>query len=495
MKLHHLLNGVKVASILGNKYMNIEGLSYDSKQLKTGGLFFVVKGAKHNGADFVDEALERGAACIVSEEDVITYKSVCKVKVENVRKACARMAANFYSYPSQSLNVIGITGTNGKTTTLYLIDAILRHIGASCGTIGTTGYSAGSRNIPALNTTPSSLMLQMLMSEMVKSNFSHCTMEVSSHALHQHRVEGIRFKSAIFTNLSKEHLDYHNDMDEYFKAKNILFETLSDDSYAIVNADDDYAKKIMDSTKGRVLTYGTGFHANVIGYDTNLSLNSSSFKVRSPYGQLQITTPLIGEYNMYNILAAITFALSQNIDIRSIEEAIQNFQGAPGRLQRIDCGQDFLVFVDYAHTDDALKNVLSTLRKIAKKKIIVVFGCGGDRDTSKRPRMGSVAAQLADYAIIANDNPRSEEPERIARDISKGFPKGFKNFHISLDRRDAIELALSTAEKSDIVLIAGKGHEKYQIFEDHTIDFDDCKVCEELLGKEDPLQEENVYVT
>ncbi|NQT90130.1 MAG: UDP-N-acetylmuramoyl-L-alanyl-D-glutamate--2,6-diaminopimelate ligase [Candidatus Omnitrophica bacterium] len=485
MKLNKLLEGVELTAIKGNRYTEINGIYYDSKQLKPEGLFFAVKGAKLNGVDFIDEAIERGAVCIVCEDDFITYKSVGKVLVKDVRKACATIANNFYKRPSQKLNAIGITGTNGKTTTLCLIQAILKQSGKKCGAIGTISYELGERRIPATNTTPSAIMLQMFMHEMVEAQIPYCVMEVSSHSIHQRRVDGINFKTAIFTNLSREHLDYHKDMQEYFDVKKRLFDMLESNGHAIVNADDEFGKKIVEgvreAAKARVLTYAIAAEADIKAFDIRSTINGSFFKVKHPAGTLELKTPLIGEYNIYNILAAVSFAISEEVGFGYIKEAIASFNGAPGRLQKIDSGQGFSVFVDYAHTDDALMNVLSTLKKVAKSRVITVFGCGGERDRTKRPRMGKVASDLADYVIITSDNPRSEDPKSIIEEIVKGLPKDFKDYKTCTCRKKAIESSIAMAKEEDIILIAGKGHESYQVLKDTVVSFDDRKVAEEAL--------------
>jgi len=485
MKLNYLLKGIEVINTIGNKYIDIDSITYDSKQVRPGALFFAIKGCKLNGFDFIDEAIERGAVCVVSDAEFITYKSICKVLVKDIRAACAQMADNFYEQPSGKIDVTGITGTNGKTTIMYLVEAILYQAGRKCGTIGTISYNIGERRIPAVNTTPSAIMLQMFLNDMVKANISNCVMEVSSHSLHQHRVDGIRYKSAIFSNLSREHLDYHKDMEAYFTSKQRLFETLQEDSDAIINIDDDYGKRIASSAKARVMTYGIKEEADVRAFDIKTSINGSLFKVKTPSRELNLKTRLIGRYNIYNMLAAISFGLAKGINSRSIEDALRVFKGTPGRLQRIETGGDFSVFVDYAHTDDALANVLSTLKELVEKRIIVLFGCGGDRDKGKRPRMAKVAQELADFVLITNDNPRTEDPKQIIDDISKGLSDGFKDYKVISDRRKAIETALNMAESGDIVLLAGKGHEKYQILKDTTIAFDDCKVAEEVLNSKD----------
>jgi len=482
MKLHKLLQGIMADEIKGNKYLDINNIYYDSKQLRPGGLFFAISGSRFRGLDFVDEAIERGAVCIVAEEDFITYKNVCKVMVKDIRKACAIVANNFYNYPSHKMNVVGITGTNGKTTTLHLVESILKQAGKNCGTIGTISYNVAGRSIPATNTTPSAIMLQMLLNDMLKTSTLYCVMEVSSHSLHQSRVDGIKYRNTIYTNLSSEHLDYHKDEEDYFNAKNRLFLMQQEDDQAILNIDDAYASRIIKTTKANVITYGIKNPADITAFDIDISIKGTTFKVDTPKGKLDITSPLIGEYNIYNILAAVAFAVYDGISLNYIAGGIRNFKGAPGRLQKIDCGQDFSVFVDYAHTDSAMANVLTALRYLAMGNIIVVFGCGGDRDKKKRPRMGKVTAELADHLVITSDNPRSEDPKKIIDDIVSGLPRDFENYEVALDRKKAIDTALRLARPNDIVLIAGKGHESYQVLRDTVVAFDDRKIVEEILS-------------
>ncbi len=483
MKLNHLLKGVGSVMIRGERRLDIENISYNSKQIKHSGLFFAIEGKNYNGYDFIDEAIERGAVSVAAEKDFVTYKSITKVIVEDIRKACALIAANFYSHPSQRVETTGITGTNGKTTTLYLIAAIMQYSGRNCGMIGTINYRIGNRLIPAVNTTPSPIMLQMFLREMEMSGITNCIMEVSSHALDQNRVDAIEFNKAIFTNLTSEHLDYHKDMKEYFSAKSKLFGMLKEDAVAIINSDDNYGRLLIQEHKNRVLTYGINNKSDVRAFDIGTSCKGASFKVETPKQVLDIETDLIGTYNIYNILAAISFAYSTGLKPSDIQEAIRSFKGVPGRLQRVEVcdNKGFSVFIDYAHTDDALLNVLSTLKKIAKGVIIVVFGCGGDRDRKKRPGMAKVAAEFADYVVITSDNPRSEDPEKIIDDVVQGLPKDFKNYKVCIDRKKAIEYAISIVKSNDMVLIAGKGHESYQIFKDTTIPFDDKKIVEEVL--------------
>jgi len=484
MKLNQLLKDVQPIVIKGEKRLDIENISYNSKQIKSSGLFFAIRGKERDGYEFIDEAIERGALVVVAEKDFIAYKNVTKVIVRDIRKACALIAANFCSHPSRRVKTTGITGTNGKTTTLYLIAAIMQYSGRNCGMIGTINYRIGDRLIPAVNTTPSPISLQMFLREMEVSGITSCAMEVSSHALDQKRVDAIEFDKAIFTNLTSEHLDYHRDMKEYFSAKSKLFGMLKEDATAIINCDDNYGRLLIKTCKAKILTYGIKHMADIQAYDIKMSTEGTSFSVKTPKQVLDIETPLIGEYNIYNILASIAFAYSAGLEPVNMQDAIRGFKGAPGRLQRVgSINGEFSVFIDYAHTDDALFNVLNALREIVKGRIILVFGCGGNRDVKKRPRMAKVAARLADYVVITSDNPRSEDPENIIEDIIAGLPKGFKDYKALIDRKKAIEHAIALAKVNDIVLVAGKGHESYQVFKNTTITFDDKKIAEEVLNQ------------
>ena len=484
MKLNLLLRGVNSFTVKGDRYLDIESLSYSSKQVKKKGMFFAIRGISHNGYDFIDEAIERGAECVVAEKDFITYKNITKVIVDDTRKACAVIAANFYNHPSDKMNVTGITGTNGKTTVLYMVSEILQHAGIQCGMIGTINYKIGPRIIPAANTTPSSIMLQMLMSDMERSGIKDCAIEVSSHALDQNRVDAISFHRAIFTNLTKEHLDYHKDMDRYFHAKRKLFSMLKQGGMGIVNIDDPYGRIIADENSGRVLTYGIKNPADITACEIAQSHCHTNFKVCAGNDSLYINSPLIGEYNIYNMLAAIAWSVSMGLSLPLVKAAMQGFRSAPGRMEKIESAQGGIsVFIDYAHTDDALSNVLSTLYKIKQKRIITVFGCGGDRDKTKRPRMAKAAALFSDYVVITSDNPRNEKPEGIVDDIRKGMPREFSDFEIIIDRKKAIEHAIGIAQRGDIVLIAGKGHENYQVLKDTTVAFDDKKVARDALER------------
>jgi UDP-N-acetylmuramoyl-L-alanyl-D-glutamate--2,6-diaminopimelate ligase len=483
MKLEQLLKGLGEFTVKGNRRIEISSIAHNSKQVQGQGLFFAIEGNESNGYDFIDESISRGAVCIVAEENFIAYKDITKIIVKDIRKSCAVIAANFYDNPSGRMHVTGITGTNGKTTTLFLINAILGKCGIKCGTIGTIGYDIGSRHIPAVNTTPSPIMLQMFLRDMEKTGIKHCVMEASSHALDQERASAILFDRAVFTNLTPEHLDYHKTMDKYFLAKRKLFSMIKDGGRSIVNIDDEYGRIIAQEFKEGVLTYGIKNSADISAAKIRKSTRGICFNLNTPGYSFLVDSMLIGEHNIYNILAAAAFAFSCNLPQPFIEEAVKDFTGVPGRMERVTArGKDINVFVDYAHTHDALSNALKALNEIREKNIITVFGCGGNRDKAKRPKMASVAALMSDYVVITSDNPRGEEPESIIADIKSGLPNGFDKYRAIVDRRQAIEHALKIACPGDIVLIAGKGHENCQIFKDNTIAFDDRKVAADALN-------------
>jgi UDP-N-acetylmuramoyl-L-alanyl-D-glutamate--2,6-diaminopimelate ligase len=485
MKLSMLLKGAGPCTVKGDRNVDINSLSYNSKQAGSNSMFFAIQGCKQNGNNFIDEAITRGAVCVASDQDFITYKNVTKVITCDIRKMCAITAANFYQHPAEAMNVIGITGTNGKTTVLYMVSNILRHAGIKCGTIGTVSYNIGSRLIPACNTTPSPIMLQMLLNDMRSCDISNSVMEVSSHALDQDRVCGILFNRAVFTNITPEHLDYHKNMEEYFNAKQKLFFMLKDNGMAIVNIDNEYGRRIAGTLrKDRVLTYGIHEKADIKACDIKKTACSTNFTVHTPDKPFLVNSRFIGRHNVYNALAAVAVSVSMNISADIIKESMENFQSAPGRMEKVGAeGVGISVFVDYAHTDDALCNVLQALNEVKEKRIITVFGCGGDRDREKRPRMGKTASLLSDFVVITSDNPRNEAPEDIIQDIVPGLRKGFNDYKIIINRKEAIEYCLKIAKPGDIVLIAGKGHENYQIFKDSVISFDDKKVVMDTLDK------------
>ena len=492
MQLKALIKSVGLLLPKGFQDFEVKGITSDSRKVQDRFIFVAVKGRDFDGHSFIKQAIQQGAKAVVdsvgsSQSTVEEY--VAYLKVADTRRALAELVAHFYGQPSMNLKVVGITGTNGKTTVSYLIEAILKSAQFNPAVIGTINYRFKDRILNASNTTPGSEQLQSLLVHMQKDKVDYVIIEVSSHALDQARVEAVRFSTAIFTNLTRDHLDYHGNLNSYFVAKSRLFTRLSRDSFAILNMDDTHTPKLLKLTKARIVTYGLGNRADISAQDISFSLKGSEFLLRLSHSsrkiitvgssQLKMKTPLIGKHNLYNILAAVTFGLTQRIDPDIISQAVGSFAGVPGRLERIPTKSNFSVFVDYAHTEDALRNVIMSLRPLCKGRLCVVFGCGGSRDKSKRPKMGRVVSELADAVIVTTDNPRNEEPEEIVNDIVAGINK--QNFRKIINREEAIKEALSFAGKNDIILIAGKGHEDHQIFKDRTIRFDDREVVRRCL--------------
>ncbi|HLF17314.1 MAG TPA: UDP-N-acetylmuramoyl-L-alanyl-D-glutamate--2,6-diaminopimelate ligase [Candidatus Omnitrophota bacterium] len=483
MHLERLLEGIYQKEIpLASRQWEISAICNDSRKIEKDALFIAQKGSKYDGADFIPKAIEKGIRVIAVSENKNGYgsdKDVLFLEVGDTSQFLKELSRRFYGEPSKALHTVGVTGTNGKTTTVYLIESILHEAERSCGVIGTVNYRIGEKILPAQNTTPGLLDNQKLFSELLQEGIDYCLMEVSSHALDQGRVDLIDFKTAVFTNLTSDHLDYHKTRENYFAAKSLLFTKLSPDATAVINVDDTYGKKLLSKTESKILTYGIRHQAQVMAEDVQLNVEGTQFKVKTPAGQFQICSPLVGYYNVYNILAAVAVAVSQGINLDKIKRGVEHLKNVPGRLERVECGQDFTIFIDYAHTQDALENVLTALRATSDARIILVFGCGGDRDNTKRPVMGAVASHLADVAIVTSDNPRSEDPQTIINQIVAGFEKD--NYTVVLNREEAIKKALSMAQKGDIVLIAGKGHETYQIFKDKTIQFDERQIIRQSI--------------
>lgn len=459
----------------------IKGVTDNSKMVKEGYLFIALKGEKQDGYNFIQEAIAKGARVILSHKDFIAPRGLVKILVENKRDITSNLASAYFENPSRYLNIIGITGTNGKTTTSYLIKNILEAAGFKTGLIGTISHRIDGRIIPANNTTPGAIELQGYLAKMRKNKLMFAIMEVSSHSLEQSRVKNIEFSCAVFTNMTQDHLDYHKTLENYFKAKEKLFGLLKEYGKAVINVDDEYGKKLTQGLRGKTLSYGIKTPSDITAKIHNMDTNGSNFKIRFPGGKLDIHTKLIGMHNVYNILAAVGVGICFDIEKECIKKGIESLGFVRGRLEEVSCGQDFKVFIDYAHTEDALKNILGILRYLTKGRLIAVFGCGGDRDRIKRPLMGKVASEFADYVVITNDNPRSEDPQLIADEITKGFHDSFKNFRVILDRAVAIKEALFFAKDTDTVVIAGKGHESYQILKDKRIHFDDKEEVEKIL--------------
>jgi UDP-N-acetylmuramoyl-L-alanyl-D-glutamate--2,6-diaminopimelate ligase len=482
MKLKDLLKDIPGVRVNGNGGVEIPGLAYSSEQVQERFLFAAMRGQKKDGHDFIEEALRRGAGVILSERPRPSNLKVTWVQVPDTREALALAAANFYDHPSMKMKVIGITGTKGKTTLTYLLESIFKRAGYETGVIGTISYRWSDKVFPAGRTTPEASDLQRMMNEMLVQGVTHCLIEVSSHALDLKRVWGIRFDIAVFTNLSPEHLDYHESMEDYFQAKKKLFFLNTKKRTAVVNLDDPWGKKLIAELPLTTVSYGLEPAAIVRGENYRTTETGIKAEVDYPGGQIKVCSPLLGKHNLYNILASFATGLALNIPAVTIKEGITALKGIPGRLEKIENKQGLQVFVDYAHTDNALRNLLETVRDLKPGRILLVFGAGGDRDKSKRARMGEVAAQLADWTYLTSDNPRSEDPLAIIAEIEKGFLlQDSKNYTSIPDRRKAIEQALASAKKGDCVLVAGKGHENYQVFKDKTIAFDDAEVIRNFL--------------
>lgn len=469
--------------------LKVKGITCNSKAVKKNFIFVAIKGNRQDGRCFIKEAIANGASYVVVQgrppTGVTAYagrripEKVNLISVKDSRKFLAEACAEFYHHPSQNFKVIGITGTNGKTTVSYLIEAIAKAAKYGCGVIGTINHRFKNKVIIAKNTTPGARESQEYLTKMLGQGIRYCAMEVSSHALDQERVAGINFAYAIFTNLTQDHLDYHKNLENYFQAKAKLFRGLSKSSVGIINQDDPNSRRLRKLTAAKIITYGIKNKSYVSARDIEFSIQGSRFTLVAPKIKTLVKTHLIGRHNIYNILAAIAWGISENIAFRDIKSAIEKFITVPGRLERISCKRGCSIFVDYAHTPDALFNVITSLRPLVSKKIIVIFGCGGERDKLKRPKMGEVATQLADYAIITSDNPRSEDPLGIIKDICKGIRTN--NYRIIPDRLKAIKSGLELAQKDDCLIIAGKGHENYQILGNKVLYFNDRKAVQKCL--------------
>ncbi|MBI3333645.1 MAG: UDP-N-acetylmuramoyl-L-alanyl-D-glutamate--2,6-diaminopimelate ligase [Candidatus Omnitrophica bacterium] len=460
----------------------IRQVTDDSRAVTKESLFVAIRGERVDGHRFLQQAVERGAGVVFVEEDAPLPPAVVKFRVPATRPLLGPLVHAFWGAPSKSLKVVGVTGTNGKTTVAWLIHHLFEQAGLPSGLIGTICYRVGDSQRPSENTTPGVVRLNQMLREMVALKLKACSMEVSSHSLDQHRTDGIRFSCGVFTNLSPEHLDYHETLERYLQAKLRLFQGLDAGATAVVNRDDPASGPVREAVQGRVVTFGLKEGADFSATEIRASLEETACKVRTPEGLFPVRWRMIGRHNVENLLAAVAAAASCGVPVRQAMAAVESFPGVPGRLERVEMGQPFPVLIDYAHTDGALRSVLEQCRAASPRRILAVFGCGGDRDRTKRPRMGRVAAELADRVIITSDNPRSEDPERIAEEVAAGIQGMTTPCGIILDRREAIRAALEAADQDWLVLIAGKGHEAGQILKDRTIPFDDRVVVRELLS-------------
>lgn len=478
MELKEILNGIEYTLVKGQTNLNINNIQYDSRKVEQGDIFFCITGFSTDGHKFIPSALEKGASVIVCEREIENVPDNCTViKVEDGRKALAKAASNFYKNPSKHIKLIGITGTNGKTTSAFMIKSILEEAGYKVGLIGTIANFIGDKKLHTERTTPESLELHELFRKMVDSKVEYCVMEVSSHSLSLNRVYGLEFSQGIFTNLTQDHLDFHKTFENYYNAKLQLFKNSKN---SIINIDNDYGNKILKDLNNNQITYGVNHEAdakaeNIVLHSRGVNFN---FSYKGIYEKMELQIP--GNYNVYNALGSAVACLNEGVSIKDVKNGLEKVQ-VPGRCEIVtkDYNLGFDVIVDYAHTPDGLENILKTAREFTDGKLISVFGCGGDRDTTKRPIMGKIGTDLSDISIITSDNPRTEEPKKIIEDILNGIEK--ENYEVIVDRKEAIKRAMKIAKKGDVVVIAGKGHEDYQVLKEKTIHFDEREVVAHIV--------------
>ncbi|MCL5037652.1 MAG: UDP-N-acetylmuramoyl-L-alanyl-D-glutamate--2,6-diaminopimelate ligase [Chloroflexi bacterium] len=481
MRLSSYYDDLKPVKIEGEDDPEITGISCDSRSTKPGDLFFCIKGYKHDGHLFGPEAIVAGASAVVAEREVPHPDDVPLIYAKDTRKSLALSASRFYGYPAEHLSITGFTGTNGKTTGTYALGSILQNAGLKAGVIGTLNLKMGNEEYPLINTTPESVDLQKYFAMMQERGITHVNMEVSSHSLVLDRVYGIPFNVAVFTNITQDHLDFHKNMNEYLKAKLQLFSMIKPGGTGVVCLDDPHALDFIKACKEKVITYGFMETADVRATEITYSTDGTTFKWIYPRGEYPVRLGITGFFNLQNLLGASAAALALGIPPEKIVRGLEEFKGIKGRFQRVTRGQPFLVMIDYAHTPGGIESVLQAARPLTKNKLNIVLGCGGDRDKEKRPLMSGAASRLADKVYLTSDNPRSEDPQSIIADMECGIKDQGKKYEIEPDRRTAIEKALTEAREGDTIIIAGKGHESYQIFSDRKIHFDDSEVAGEIL--------------
>lgn len=490
MKLSEATSYLITASIKGEAATEITGISIDSRHVSQGDLFFCISGTGDDGHRYADQAVASGASALVVER--VLDLDIPQLLVKDARYALAVISNVFYQHPSKEMRLIGVTGTNGKTTTTFLIEKILSDAAINTGVIGTIEMRYAGEVYPMSGTTPSASALQESLRDMVDKGVNACAIEVSSHALHQGRVQGCRFRTAIFTNLSQDHLDYHGTMEAYAQAKGLFFSRLGNSfsekeeerSYVVLNADDPISEYLSTLTSAETITYGLHENADIRASHIRITSRGTSFELDTFRGSQPVELQMVGKFNVYNALAAIAAGLIEGIELSAIVKSLEAVPGVAGRVEAVQAGQPFAVIVDYAHTPDGLDNVLATVKEFAEGRIYCVFGCGGDRDRKKRPMMGKIAAQYADYVLVTSDNPRTEDPDLILLDIEAGLKEdnvSSDRYELIVDRRAAITKAIEMASPNDVVLIAGKGHETYQLVGQEILDFDDRIVAEEAI--------------
>jgi UDP-N-acetylmuramoyl-L-alanyl-D-glutamate--2,6-diaminopimelate ligase len=482
IKIEELFKKIPCELVNMKPDLHVKGLSSDSRVVKRGELFIAVKGCQQNGHDYIRNALKKGAVAVCSERRIKGLHKTGFVIVKSTAKVLPILSSRFFGEPSKYLKLIGITGTDGKTTTSHLVYEILKAAKKSPSLLGSIQYRLQNKAINSYNTTPGPVSLHSLFSKMREGGSDYAVMEVSSHGLKQARVSGLDFSVAAFTNITGDHLDYHRTMGDYVRSKRFLFESLKKKSTAVLNMDDRYYNEFKKATRARIISYGIANPALIRASHIEMDINGTRFFIDTPKGTISVRTPLIGRHNIYNVLAAAAISFAEGVTLDNMTEAMGRFKYVRGRLELIDVGQRFKVFIDYAHTHDALKNILSSLKELCSGKIVVVFGCGGNRDRTKRAKMGRIASDIADYVIVTNDNPRNEDPNIILDEIEKGFRRNFTAYKRIPDRFKAIKMSLTGRDAADIVVIAGKGHEDYQIIKGRKYPFNDRKAVKKILS-------------
>ena len=488
--LKDIISTLDVQQVQGNQNVSIQDITADSRAVKPNSLFIALDGATVDGHNYIDKAVDAGAVAVIVSKPVTVPADVCVITVDDTRQAMMVCVPYFFDYPANRMRMVGVTGTNGKTTTTHMIRHILKAQGHKVGVIGTVHIMIGDTSYPIHNTTPDVVDLQHILHQMVQENVEYCVMEVSSHALALGRVSGVEFDTAVFTNLTQDHLDFHKTFENYLAAKCKLFEQVSapnqvkDNKGAVINIDDSYGYRVMEKTTAPTITYSTLGKGTLNASDVHMSTKNSQYTVNYKGESYPVSMNTTGLFNVYNTLAAIGACLQEGISMEAIDTALKTFSSVPGRFELIEEGQDFAVVVDYAHTPDGLQNILETAKAIKENRIIIVFGCGGDRDATKRPIMGRIAAEYGDKIYVTSDNPRTEDPVQIVKDVEVGVKEALRegtSYEVIVDRREAINHAIHDAKAGDIVIIAGKGHENYQILKNETIHFDDREEARKAL--------------
>lgn len=488
--LKDIISTLDVQQVQGDQNVSIQDITADSRAVKPNSLFIALDGATVDGHNYINKAVAAGAVAVIVSKPVTVPDDVCVITVSDTRQAMMACVPYFFDSPANRMRMVGVTGTNGKTTTTHMIRHILKAQGHKVGVIGTVHIMIGDTSYPIHNTTPDVVDLQHILHQMVQENVEYCVMEVSSHALALGRVSGVEFDTAVFTNLTQDHLDFHKTFENYLAAKCKLFEQVSapnqvkNNKGAVINIDDSYGHRVMEKTTAPTITYSTLGKGTLNASDVHMSTKNSQYTVNYKGESYPVSMNTTGLFNVYNTLAAIGACLQEGISMEAIDTALKTFSSVPGRFELIEEGQDFAVVVDYAHTPDGLQNILETAKAIKENRIIIVFGCGGDRDATKRPIMGRIAAEYGDKIYVTSDNPRTEDPVQIVKDVEVGVKEVLRDgtsYEVIVDRREAINHAIHDAKAGDIVIIAGKGHENYQILKNETIHFDDREEARKAL--------------